>query len=119
MGGRLANRHVHFARAAKRDLKKLDRQSQRTLVTAIEGLKDDPRPPGVEKLSGHPDFYRIRVGDYRIVYAIPNAELIVVCIIKDRKNSYKGLDHLGAKLTHALEELTRDQLERSWAVKLT
>ena len=84
----------------------------------MDGLRTDPRPHGVEKLSGHPDFFRIRVGDFRIVYAIPSADLIVVCIIRDRKNSYKGLDRLSAKLTHAIEELARDELGRSLMMKM-
>ena len=47
------------------------------IATAIDGLAVDPRPPGAVKLAGRDDF-RIRVGDYRIVYAVVDAERRVI-----------------------------------------
>ena len=55
-----------------------DKDRQR-IVTRIGTLANNPRPKGVEKLSGD-DKYRIRQGDYRILYAIAGAELIVTVV---------------------------------------
>jgi mRNA interferase RelE/StbE len=56
---------------------------------AIEQLSQNPRPFGVKKLQGEVDFYRIRVGDYRILYIIDDsARLIRVMRIMPRENAY-------------------------------
>lgn len=47
------------------------------ISAAIDGLKDTPRPPGCKKLQGREDLWRIRVGDYRIIYAIDDTIRVV------------------------------------------
>jgi mRNA interferase RelE/StbE len=65
------------------------KKDRRRIVARIQGLADDPRPPGCEKLSGEPDRYRVRVGRYRIVYSIGDAELVVVVVrVGHRKDVY-------------------------------
>ena len=54
-------------------------KDRRRLVTRIRDLASDPRPPGCEKLSGH-DLYRIRQGDYRVVYSIEDKALVIQVI---------------------------------------
>ena len=72
---------VYVAPAADRDLKKLPDAVQRRIVSAIETLADDPRPPGTKKLAGQElNLWRIRVGDYRIVYQIQDERLIVLVV---------------------------------------
>jgi len=59
------------------------------IETAIDGLAADPRPRGAAKLAGRADF-RIRVGDYRIVYAVDDAErLVLVARIAHRREVYR------------------------------
>jgi mRNA interferase RelE/StbE len=58
----------------------LDRQVARRLAIAIERLGADPRPPGSRVLGGYPDLWRIRIGDYRVIYTIKDAELIVLAL---------------------------------------
>jgi mRNA interferase RelE/StbE len=59
---------------------------------AIRSLADDPRPPGCKRLSGHDALYRIRVGDWRIIYAIEDDKLIVLIVeIGPRGRVYRGL----------------------------
>jgi mRNA interferase RelE/StbE len=66
---------------------KKDRQR---IVAAIRSLAGDPRPAGVEKLSGRRDWYRVRVGRYRIIYSIGEAELIVVVVrVGHRREVYR------------------------------
>ncbi|TXD32083.1 type II toxin-antitoxin system RelE/ParE family toxin [Lujinxingia vulgaris] len=80
---------IEFSTAAARSLRKLDPHIQRRLVPAIEALADDPRPHGVKKLKGHEDLWRIRVGDYRIIYEIEDAKLIIYVLhVANRKNAY-------------------------------
>ncbi|WJK40470.1 type II toxin-antitoxin system RelE/ParE family toxin [Solwaraspora sp. WMMA2056] len=61
-------------------LRKLDRPVQSRLVAAIAALSIDPRPHGVNALTGHPGLLRIRVGDYRVVYQIDDGKLIVLVV---------------------------------------
>ena len=64
----------------------------RSKHNAIDGLARQPRPAGCTKLIGADDAYRIRVGDYRIVYQIMDRVLIVWIIrIAHRKDVYRGL----------------------------
>ena len=60
-------------------IRKMHPQIARRVMTAIEGLADDPRPSGVTALKGQ-DAFRIRVADYRVVYTINDNELTVVVI---------------------------------------
>ena len=72
---------VYVAPAADRDLRKLSNSVQRRIVSAIEALADDPRPPGVKKLAGQADnLWRIRVSDYRIVYQIQDERIVVLIL---------------------------------------
>lgn len=67
---------------------KKDRQR---IVRRIQSLADEPRPRGCRKLSGR-DLYRIRQGDYRIVYQLRDSELVVQVIkVGNRKNVYRAL----------------------------
>jgi mRNA-degrading endonuclease RelE of RelBE toxin-antitoxin system len=69
----------------------------------LESLSITPRPRGVEKLQGHPRFYRITVGkSHRLIYHILREKLIIVLLIRDRKDAYKAIDDLDGKLEVAL-----------------
>ena len=67
-----------------------------------ENLADDPRPKGVEKLQQNPRFWRVRTGDYRIVYNIDDAKVVIfVVVVRHRKDAYRGLEDLDTKLVAA------------------
>jgi mRNA interferase RelE/StbE len=72
---------VIFNNHAARSFRKLPRNIQQRLRPVINDLQEDPRPTGVEKIKGEDDIYRIRVGDYRILYEVGDKELII-CIIE-------------------------------------
>ena len=60
------------------------------IAAAIEALAGDPRPSGVTKLRGPEAFYRIRVGDYRVVYAIEDDGLLVLVVrVAHRREVYR------------------------------
>ena len=76
-------------KSAERELRALPRQDLRRVTEHLQGLSRDPRPPGCEKLSGH-DQYRIRQGDYRIVYVIDDAAHVVTLVkIGHRREVYR------------------------------
>lgn len=75
---------------AERQLKALAEPIQKRMVKRLRTLKENPRPQGVKKLAGEDDLYRIREGDYRIIYTIRDKELIVLVVkIGDRKEIYR------------------------------
>ena len=81
---------VQLAPAAKRQLRKLDRSIQERVVRRLDKLGQDPRPPGVEKLEGDESTYRIRIGEYRIVYDIHDKVLIVLVLkVGHRREIYR------------------------------
>jgi mRNA interferase RelE/StbE len=83
---------VQLTSRAQRDLRALDRAVQRRIAAAIDGLAANPRPPGVEKLSGEGDLYRVRVGEYRVVCSIEAERLVVlVILIGHRSDVYERL----------------------------
>ena len=72
---------VELQRAARKQLIAIrDRRLRADLEGAILGLSDDPRPAGVKKLVGTGDLWRVRVGDWRIVYRIEVDRLVVLVV---------------------------------------
>jgi mRNA interferase RelE/StbE len=81
---------IEFSSTAERQFKKLSVQHQKRLTPKINALAENPRPSGMKKLEGEDDLYRVRVGDYRIIYQIQDDKLIVLVVkIGDRKEIYK------------------------------
>ena len=81
---------VELSAAARRQLRKLPRAVQGTIQPAIDALADNPRPHGVEKLSGEANSYRVRVGEHRIIYEICDTVLLVVVVrIGHRRDVYR------------------------------
>ncbi|WP_410520702.1 type II toxin-antitoxin system RelE family toxin [Candidatus Tisiphia endosymbiont of Dioctria rufipes] len=91
--------NIELAPLAQRQLKKLPRQLQKDIIKNLENL--NPKIPnlGIKKLSGMDDLYRLRVGDYRVIYKIQhNILLILVLKIGHRKDIYNNLNSLINKL---------------------
>lgn len=72
--------HVEFLTAAARQLRKLPSPARERVFTAIEQLADNPRPHGSAKLVGERTAWRIRVGDYRVIYDIHDSRLTVTVV---------------------------------------
>ncbi len=87
-----SNRYtVRFASTATRDFRRLPVQIQDRVRFAIRRLAVNPRPPGVRKLSGNAADYRIRVGQYRVLYDIHDAEILVYIVrIGHRREVYRN-----------------------------
>jgi mRNA interferase RelE/StbE len=85
---------VLFNRAYLKDLKCIPKNAQKQIKAKIMGLAINPRPEGVRKLQGKfdPPLYRIRCGDYRVVYSIDDGILLVLVIdVGHRKDIYESL----------------------------
>lgn len=81
---------VEFKPAAKRSLEKLPTHIQATVLNAIDELQATPRPDGCKKLKGEENLWRIRVGQYRVIYQINSGELIVLVVkLGHRKDIYR------------------------------
>ncbi len=77
-------------RAAGKALDALDAGAYRRARAAIDGLITEPRPSGCKKLVGADDLWRVRVGDWRIVYAIRDRELLVLVVrVAHRREVYR------------------------------
>ena len=75
--------------SAVKELEGLPQKDRRRVVSKVRGLPSNPRPPGCEKLSGH-ELYRVRQGNYRILYTIQDVDWIVVVIrIGHRRDVYR------------------------------
>ena len=75
--------------SAAKELEAVPRKDRRRLATRMRDLAEQPRPPGAEKLSGH-DLYRVRQGDYRILYEIVDHDLTVTVIkVGHRREVYR------------------------------
>jgi mRNA interferase RelE/StbE len=85
----VANYKVEIKRSAAKELEQLPPKDRARVVTRIQSLATDPRPPGAEKLSGQ-ERYRVRQGNYRILYEIHD-DLVVVVVVKigQRRDVYR------------------------------
>ena len=85
----MGNFEVILKRSVAKDLRQIPKKDVAKILKRIDALRTEPRPSGVEKLSGQ-EKYRIRQGIYRILYEIRNNELIVVVVkIGHRRDVYR------------------------------
>ena len=85
----MASYRLVIRRSAGKEIEALPPKDRRRVVTKIQGLAANPRPAGCEKLSGE-EKYRLRQGDYRILYEIADRELIVTVVkVGNRRDVYR------------------------------
>jgi mRNA interferase RelE/StbE len=81
---------VTFARSARRELEGFPRSVVTRVVTRIESLGISPRPAGCRKLQGTGALYRIRIGDYRVIYSVDDEKRVVdVVAVRHRSDAYR------------------------------
>jgi mRNA interferase RelE/StbE len=72
------------------DLRKIDRQHMARILEAIESLAENPFPVQIRKMKGSESSYRLRAGDYRVIYQVDTANKVVtVYHVRHRKDAYK------------------------------
>jgi mRNA interferase RelE/StbE len=92
-------------RSIERQLKRIPKKDRERLVDAMRSLREEPRPQGSLKLTG--ELYRIRQGQYRIIYGVFDREIVVV-VCKVARRTEATYRDLQALLRRASSELSRD-----------
>jgi len=83
---------ILWKKSTERDIRKIDPQQIFRIIEAVESLAQDPYPPQCHKLRGAEKLYRIRIGDYRVIYQVNTEEkTIIIYYIRHRREAYKGL----------------------------
>jgi mRNA interferase RelE/StbE len=81
---------ITFARSARKELEKLDPENVKRIFPIIEALSQNPRPLRCKKLSGLQNLWRIRIGDYRLIYQLSDKQKIVdIVAIRHRREAYR------------------------------
>ncbi|MBI4289481.1 MAG: type II toxin-antitoxin system RelE/ParE family toxin [Chloroflexi bacterium] len=85
----MAEYRIYFRDSVERDLKPIPKKDLKKIIHRVESLSTQPRPSGCEKLAGQ-DRYRVRQGQYRIVYSVQDKELTVWIVkVGHRKDVYR------------------------------
>jgi len=80
---------VEISGQARKQLTRLPKKEKEKILDKIDSLADNPRPFGYKKLYYYTDFFRVRVGNYRVIYTIQDEQLVVVVIeVTDRRDAY-------------------------------
>lgn len=83
---------VHVRSSAAKEIRALPRPIQRRVGFVIDRLEKTPRPPGAKPLAGHENLYRIRIGEYRLIYEIRNREIVIIVVrVRHRREASRGL----------------------------
>ena len=78
--------------SVEKDLRSLPKSAIGRVLKRMKGLGDEPLPRGVDKLEGGEGLYRVRVGDYRIIYGVDrNAKIVIVHYFRHRREAYRRL----------------------------
>ncbi len=86
----MASYEIEWRRSTKGDLKSIPHEQVARIIQKIGELTQEPRPSGCAKLTGSDCAYRIRVGDYRVIYEIYDARVIIEVIkVAHRKDIYR------------------------------
>jgi len=82
---------IEWRRSIKKDLKGISKSEIPKIIGAVQSLSEEPRPTGSKKLSGSEFTYRIRIGNYRVIYEIHDETILIEVVkLEHRKDVYKG-----------------------------
>lgn len=80
---------IEYSEDSTKELRKIQKNDVRKIIAKIESLGDDPFPLGNKKIKGKLKLWRIRVGDYRVIYSVEHQKLIIEIIrVRNRKDVY-------------------------------
>ena len=81
---------ISFTRSARKELSRLDKKTVSRIFIKIEALAGNPFPASCRKIQGAADLWRIRVGNYRVIYQIIDQQLIIeVVAVRHRRDAYR------------------------------
>jgi mRNA interferase RelE/StbE len=88
----MADYSISFARSARKELERLPPSAAKRIIEHIEALMKSPRPSGAVKLQGNKGLWRLRVGDYRVIYSIDDSTRVIdVSVVRHRRDAYRDL----------------------------
>jgi mRNA interferase RelE/StbE len=88
----VAEYEIRWSRDARKELDRIPQKFAERIYSSIGCLRPDPRAGAVLKLKGGSGTWRLRVGDYRVLYGIDDsAKMITILVIQHRKDVYRGL----------------------------
>jgi len=86
----MASFSLQWRKSTRKDLRGIPREAVSRIVADVEKLAEQPLPHGSEKLTGSEHTYRIRIGDYRVVYELfRDAKIVEIQRVRHRKNVYR------------------------------
>ena len=86
----MASFDLQWRKSTSKDLRRIPREAVSRIVAAVAKLAEEPLPHGSEKLTGSEHTYRIRIGDYRVVYELlRNAKIVEIQRVRHRKDVYR------------------------------
>ncbi|MGI8639307.1 MAG: type II toxin-antitoxin system RelE family toxin [Pyrinomonadaceae bacterium] len=86
----MADYLITFARSARKELEALSNSLIQRIFPKIEALTVEPRPSGCRKLQGFENLWRIRIGDYRVIYSVDdNLRIVDVVAVRHRRQAYE------------------------------
>jgi mRNA interferase RelE/StbE len=86
----MASFNLYWRKSTRKDLRRIPREMVSRIIAQIEKLADEPLPHGSEKLTGSEHTYRIRIGDYRVVYELlHDAKIVEIQRVRHRKDVYR------------------------------
>jgi mRNA interferase RelE/StbE len=86
----MASFDLQWRKSTSKDLRRIPRDAVSRIVAAVAKLAEEPLPHGSEKLTGSEHTYRIRIGDYRVVYELlRNAKIVEIQRVRHRKDVYR------------------------------
>ena len=88
----MVNYKIFISQSAKKSIKKLPPTVVKNIISEIKILASDPYPTGCKKIVGHTNAFKLRVGNYRIIYEVNSSEILIqVLKIGHRKDIYRNL----------------------------
>ena len=86
----MASFSLRWRKSTRKDLRRISRDMVSRIIAEVEKLADEPLPHGSEKLTGSEHTYRIRVGDYRVIYELlRGGKIVEIERVRHRKDVYK------------------------------
>ena len=88
----MASYKIHWKESAERELRSIDRQQIPRIIETVSTLSNDPYPTQHRKLFGSESSYRIRIGDYRVIYQVNTQQKIIfIYHVRHRKDVYRKM----------------------------
>jgi mRNA interferase RelE/StbE len=88
----MASYKIGWKHSAEKDLRKIDKQHLLRILNAVALLANDPFPANHRKLAGSDSSYRLRVGDYRVIYQVDHGDrTVTIFYVRHRRDAYRNL----------------------------